>query len=93
MCFLSSPRSRGSLIAARLAARFGVSVYAFCLGFSPLQLPRLRRGGSWSFVEIAGVQAVHWQPRRECILPKTEEGGQKSATAYKGEIKYDSKLP
>ncbi len=69
MCFLSSPRSRGSLIAARLAARLGVSVFAFCLGISPLQLPCLRRGGSWSFVEIAGVQAAQWQPAdRSCNL-------------------------
>ena len=61
VCFLSSPRSRGSLLACRLAAQCGVPVFVFCVGFSPARLPRLRRGGSWSLVQVAGLQAVRWQ--------------------------------
>jgi len=62
VCFLASPRSRGSLLACRLAARCGVSVFVFCVGFSPARLPRLRPGGSWSFVSVEGQSAVRWQP-------------------------------
>jgi len=61
VCFLSSPRSRGSLLACRVAARLGVSVFVFCVGFSPSRLPRLGRG-SWSLVQVAGVSACQWSP-------------------------------
>ena len=53
VCFLASPKSRGSLLACRLAVRFGVPVFVFCVGFSPSRLPRLGRG-SWSLVQVAG---------------------------------------
>jgi hypothetical protein len=61
VCFLSSPKSRGSLLACRLAARFGVPVFVFCVGFSPSRLPRLGRG-SWSLVQVAGSLACQWSP-------------------------------
>ena len=61
VCFLSSPRSRGSLLACRLAARCGVPVFVFCVGFSPSRLPRLRRGGLWSLVQVGGLPAVSWR--------------------------------
>jgi hypothetical protein len=68
VCFLASPRSRGSLLACRLAARLGVTVFVFCVGFSPSQLPRLGRG-SWALVQVAGLPAVagvsacQWSPK------------------------------
>jgi hypothetical protein len=62
VCFLSSPRSRGSLLACRLAARLGVSVFVFCVGFSPSRLPRIGRG-SWSLVQVAGISACQWSPK------------------------------
>lgn len=61
VCFLSSRKSRGSLLACRLAARLGVSVFVFCVGFSPARLPRLGRG-SWSQVQLVGQLAFQWQP-------------------------------
>jgi len=61
VCFLASRKSRGSLLACRLAARLGVSVFVFCVGFSPAQLPRLGRG-SWCVVQVAGYTAFQWQP-------------------------------
>lgn len=61
VCFLASPRSRGSLLACRLAARSGVAVFVFCVGFSPARLPRLGRG-SWVSVQVAGLSAFRWQP-------------------------------
>jgi hypothetical protein len=60
VCFLASPSSRGSLLACRVAARLGVTVFVFCVGFSPSQLPRLGRG-SWSAVQVAGLPACQWQ--------------------------------
>lgn len=62
VCFLSSRKSRGSLLACRLAARLGVSVFVFCVGFSPARLPRLGRG-SWRLVQVAGQAAFQWQPK------------------------------
>jgi hypothetical protein len=62
VCFLASPKSRGSLLACRLAARFGVTVFVFCVGFSPSRLPRLGRG-SWSLVQVAGSSACQWSPK------------------------------
>jgi len=61
VCFLASPKSRGSLLACRLAARFGITVFVFCVGFSPSRLPRLGRG-SWSLVQVAGSSACQWSP-------------------------------
>jgi len=58
VCFLSSRKSRGSLLACRLAARLGVSVFVFCVGFSPARLPRLGRG-SWRCVQVAGLPASY----------------------------------
>jgi len=62
VCFLSSRKSRGSLLACRLAARLGVSVFVFCVGFSPVRLPRLG-SGFWSPVQVAGSAAFQWQSR------------------------------
>jgi hypothetical protein len=56
VCFLSSPSSRGSLLACRVAVRLGIPVFVFCVGFSPSRLPRLGRG-SWSLVQVAGLPA------------------------------------
>jgi len=77
VCFLSSPRSPGSLIACCRAARSGVTVFAFCVGFSPAIplagspavslagsptcLPRLHRGGYWVPVQVAGQSAFRWE--------------------------------
>ena len=61
VCFLSSPRSRGSLLACRLAARLGVSVFVFCVGFSPSRLPCLGRG-SWAPVSLPVRAAACWVP-------------------------------
>jgi len=61
VCFLSSPKSRGSLLACRLAARLGVTVFVFCVGFSPSRLRRLALG-SWVLVQLGGHTALHWQP-------------------------------
>ena len=74
ICFLSSPRSRGSLIACRRAARSGVTVFAFCVGFSPAIplagsftiplagsptcLPRLHHRGFWIPIQVAGLPTV-----------------------------------
>jgi len=63
VCFLASPRSRGSLLACRLAARAGVSVFVFCVGFSPSHLPRLHRGGFWVPVSCGfALPAFQWHP-------------------------------
>jgi hypothetical protein len=62
VCFLSSPSSRGSLLACRVAVRLGVPVFIFCVGFSPSRLPRLGRG-SWSLVQVAGSSACQWSPK------------------------------
>ncbi len=68
VCFLSSRKSRGSLLACRLAARLGVSVFVFCVGFSPARLPAGQAGlprlgrGSWRSVQVAGHSAFQWQP-------------------------------
>ena len=40
-------------------ARCGVSVFVFCVGFSPTLLPRLRRGGARSLVQVTGQSDVH----------------------------------
>jgi hypothetical protein len=61
VCFLSSPKSRGSLLSCRLAVRYGVPVFVFCVGFSPSRLCRLGRG-SWVPVQVAGHSAFQWQP-------------------------------
>jgi hypothetical protein len=44
VCFLSSPKSRGSLLACRLATRLGVTVFVICVGLSPSRLRRLGLG-------------------------------------------------
>jgi len=62
VCFLSSPSSRGSLLACRVAVRLGIPVFVFCVGFSPSRLPRLGRG-SWSLVQVAGSSACQWSPK------------------------------
>ena len=65
VCFLASPKSRGSLLACRVAVRLGIPVFVFCVGFSPSRLPRLGRG-SWSLVSHAGCLAgqvmCQWSP-------------------------------
>jgi len=61
VCFLSSPKSRGSLLACRLAARLGVTVFVFCVGFSPSRLRRLALG-SWVLVQLGGHTVLQWQP-------------------------------
>jgi len=58
ICFLSSPRSPGSLIACRRAAQSGVTIYAFCIGFDPTRLPRLHRNGCWIPVQFADLPVV-----------------------------------
>jgi len=62
VCFLATPKSRGSLLACRLAARFGVTVFVICVGFSPSRLPRLGLG-SWLLVQVAGSSACQWSPK------------------------------
>ena len=84
VCFLSSRKSRGSLLACRFAARFGVSVFVFCVGFSPARLPRLGRG-SWSQVQLAGSPAFQWQP---CPLTKKLKDVYSSTTC----IEYNRNL-
>jgi len=59
-CFLSSPTSTGSLITCRRAAQSGVTIYAFCVGFSPTLLPFLNRYGGWIPVKFAGHTAFSW---------------------------------
>ncbi|MBI5470889.1 MAG: hypothetical protein HY961_00945 [Ignavibacteriae bacterium] len=73
VCFLASPRSRGSLLACRVAARLGVRVFVFCVGFSPARLPRLGRG-SWVPVSSAGQIAAQWVPAKK--VPPTKRNQQ-----------------
>ena len=63
VCFLASPRSRGSLLALRLAVRLGLPVIVFCCGFPPGALPALGYG-AWVPVARSGVfaSAVRWVP-------------------------------
>lgn len=54
--FFSSPGSRGSLLAASLAVKRGLPVFAFACGFCPSLLPLLG-SGAWSAVGGSGVWA------------------------------------
>lgn len=54
--FFSSPGSRGSLLAASLAVKRGLPVFAFACGFCPSLLPLLG-SGAWSVVGGSGVWA------------------------------------
>lgn len=57
--FLSSPGSRGSLVACRQAARLGRPVLAFPQGFHGAALPSLGPG-QWVPVERGGVWSGAW---------------------------------
>jgi predicted Rossmann fold nucleotide-binding protein DprA/Smf involved in DNA uptake len=57
--FFGSPMSRGSVLAAQLAAARGLPVVAFPLGFAPAQLPLLGCG-SWAPAGGSGVWAEAW---------------------------------
>ena len=60
--FFASPNSRGSFLAASLAVRRGLPVFAFACGFCPSLLPSL---GTGSWVSADGVSvwssALVWQ--------------------------------
>jgi predicted Rossmann fold nucleotide-binding protein DprA/Smf involved in DNA uptake len=58
--FPSSPTSRGSWLAARLAVGRALPVVAFPLGFSSAELPYLG-SGQWLPVYGSGVWALAWQ--------------------------------
>jgi hypothetical protein len=60
--FLSSPSSRGSLLACRFAASAGLPVVIFCCGFSPSALPALGLGRWVSAGSGVWSSAVRWQP-------------------------------
>jgi hypothetical protein len=55
--FFGSPRSRGSLLACRLAVGRGLPVFAFACGFCPSLLPSL---GVGSWVAVGGVGAWYF---------------------------------
>jgi predicted Rossmann fold nucleotide-binding protein DprA/Smf involved in DNA uptake len=57
--FFASPASRGSVLAAQLAAARGLPVVAFLLGFAPVQLPLLGCG-SWVPTGGSGGWAGAW---------------------------------
>jgi hypothetical protein len=57
--FFGSPASRGSALAAQLAAARGLPVVAFPLGLVPAQLPLLGYG-SWVPAGGSGVWAGAW---------------------------------
>jgi hypothetical protein len=57
--FFGSPASRGSVLAAQLAAARGLPVVTFPLGFAPAQLP-LRGCGFWTPAGGSGVWAAAW---------------------------------
>ncbi|HEC61404.1 MAG TPA: hypothetical protein ENI27_04040 [bacterium] len=65
--FLASASSHGSLAVAARAARAGLPVFAFSLGFSgpPSALPALSGLGGWSFFSL-GVWA--WQPAQAVLF-------------------------
>jgi hypothetical protein len=67
--FFSSPRSRGSLLAASLAVGRGLPVYAFACGFCASLLPSL---GSGSWVAFGGSGAWSsawlWSPSQKYIF-------------------------
>ena len=62
--FFGSPSSRGSFLAARVAAGAGLPVWAFPCGFCPSALPLLAPGGAWSASRFSGVwsSAFLWVP-------------------------------
>ncbi|WP_456374136.1 hypothetical protein [Thiolapillus sp.] len=60
VAFLSSPSSRGSALACRLAAARGLPVVAFPLGFHGQQFPALG-AGQWVPCQQGGVWAAAWQ--------------------------------
>jgi hypothetical protein len=70
--FLSSPGSRGSLLAASVVAGAGGSVFAFCCGFSGPPAPLPGQSGAWfpvspvswfqPFVSRFGCPCFVWQP-------------------------------
>lgn len=64
VAFVTSPTSRGSFRAARLAARLGLPVLVFPCGFHPAQLPSLAGGrgvGRWVPVAATGAWAGAWR--------------------------------
>ena len=65
--FLASPRSRGSLLAARLAVGRGLPVVAFPLALSPSALPSLG-AGRWVASGASGLWASAW--RWVCVQDK-----------------------
>jgi hypothetical protein len=62
--FFGSPSSRGSFLAASVAATANLPVWAFACGFCPSQLPALEQGGCWSACPALGVwsSAFVWVP-------------------------------
>lgn len=62
--FFGSPSSRGSFLAASVAAGAGLPVLAFPCGFCPTALPLLAPGGSWSACRFSGIWsfAFVWSP-------------------------------
>lgn len=60
VAFVTSPGSRGSCRAARLAARLGLPVVVFPCGFPPAQLPSLA-GGRWVPLAAVGAWAGAWR--------------------------------
>ena len=65
--FASSPSSRGSMLAARLAVARGLPVVVFPLGFTGSQLPALG-AGQWVPCRQGGVWAAAWQWQQEVLL-------------------------
>ncbi len=68
---VSSSESRGSLVAAGVAARAGLPVFFFCVDFPPSALPALPgkykdsfEEGAWSapVCSVLGVPCVQWVP-------------------------------
>ncbi|BAO43896.1 conserved hypothetical protein [Thiolapillus brandeum] len=64
VAFLSSPSSRGSLLACRAAAARGLPVVVFPLGFGGLSLPALG-AGQWVPCDRGGIWSAAWQWQAE----------------------------
>lgn len=75
VCFVSSRASRGTLLGACAAARRGVPVFFFPVGFPGGLLPPLGPGGSWVPCRLAGQSGFfRWQwGRRAAWLSPAEE--------------------